>query len=414
MSTTSHQGLTALSSAMLGLSTIAVGLRFYTRNLQRAVLKADDWIMIPTLADVKLSAVASGDNGNRLLRYEWLPQISGEEGQCLFLSLSGLQQKVLGYPTPTDHKIPVSTAAMTSKVLYMAFDWFSMATLGCIKISALFFYHRLFCVGRQWNLFKGLVITSVGVVVLWTCAFMILTGLQCGTHFSALWIKADYKKYCHISYPYLLGFAISDFLLDLWIICLPIPQIWAIKSTNGRKFAIMGVFALAFVYGFGACIARMVVYIQIAHAGPQDHDDPRLVNTKGIYLSVLEAGLSCVAVNLPTLWYLISKATPNKVLRGIWSIVSLGSIRSPSPTSSRIWQRSRQSQPPHPYQNSDGKRKSLASSSQSYLHRPDAIEIETFATHDIESRVRKSTILPTNVQVTKTLSQVSEYLKVKE
>jgi hypothetical protein len=49
MSTTSHEGLLALSTATLAISTIAVGLRFYARTVQKAGLKIDDWIMIPTI-----------------------------------------------------------------------------------------------------------------------------------------------------------------------------------------------------------------------------------------------------------------------------------------------------------------------------------------------------------------------------
>lgn len=60
--------------------------------------------------------------------------------------------------------------------------------------------------------------------------FLILTGLQCGTHFSALWSGAlAQAQYCHISYPFLLGLTISDFLLDIWIICLPLPQVGVLE-----------------------------------------------------------------------------------------------------------------------------------------------------------------------------------------
>lgn len=49
MSTTSHEGLTAVASSLLALSTVSVALRFYSRHIQKAPLKADDWIMIPCL-----------------------------------------------------------------------------------------------------------------------------------------------------------------------------------------------------------------------------------------------------------------------------------------------------------------------------------------------------------------------------
>ena len=49
MSSTSAQGLTALSSTLLGLSTIAITLRFYARHVQKAPVKSDDWFMVPCL-----------------------------------------------------------------------------------------------------------------------------------------------------------------------------------------------------------------------------------------------------------------------------------------------------------------------------------------------------------------------------
>ena len=49
MSSTSHEGFTALSSTFLVLSVVAVGLRFYARYKAKTHVKADDWIMIPCL-----------------------------------------------------------------------------------------------------------------------------------------------------------------------------------------------------------------------------------------------------------------------------------------------------------------------------------------------------------------------------
>ena len=49
MSSTSAQGLTALSSTLLGLSTIAIGLRFYARHVQKVPRKMDDWVTLPCL-----------------------------------------------------------------------------------------------------------------------------------------------------------------------------------------------------------------------------------------------------------------------------------------------------------------------------------------------------------------------------
>jgi hypothetical protein len=143
---------------------------------------------------------------------------------------------------------------------------FSSTTFGCIKIGALLFYRRIFCVLGPRTVFKGLVTGSIVIVALWTIAYLLLAGLQCGTHFSAVWsARTTYIKYCHISYSFLLSFAISDFLLDLWILMLPVPEvsvhncmseiesncvwikIWRIHSTVKRRLSIIAVFSLALV-----------------------------------------------------------------------------------------------------------------------------------------------------------------------
>ncbi|KAK8062537.1 hypothetical protein PG997_014634 [Apiospora hydei] len=53
--------------------------------------------------------------------------------------------------------------------------------------------------------------------------FQFLAGFQCGTHFSALY-DGTYDQYYTISFPFAYGLATSDFLLDVWILVLPIPR----------------------------------------------------------------------------------------------------------------------------------------------------------------------------------------------
>ena len=65
---------------------------------------------------------------------------------------------------------------------------------------------------------------TVIIVMLWLVVFQFLTGFQCGVHFSALW-DGSYLQYCTISFPFLYGLAVSDFLLEVWILALPIPKV---------------------------------------------------------------------------------------------------------------------------------------------------------------------------------------------
>lgn len=109
-------------------------------------------------------------------------------------------------------------------------------------------------------------LATIVIVVVWLVVFQFLTGFQCGTHFSALW-DGTYTEYCTISFPFLYGLAVSDFLLDIWILALPVPRIIQLQASMQRKLAIIGIFLLAFV-GLGASITRMVTYIVIENGGP--------------------------------------------------------------------------------------------------------------------------------------------------
>lgn len=121
----------------------------------------------------------------------------------------------------------------------------------------------------QRTFFSYLTLISIIVVALWTAGYDILTGLACGTHFSALWTGPhDYDRYCRTTaWWFLLSLTISDFLLDIWILALPLPQasnlsanveqslqtkadlhqIWTLQTSLRRRIGVMGVFLLAFV-----------------------------------------------------------------------------------------------------------------------------------------------------------------------
>ena len=51
-------------------------------------------------------------------------------------------------------------------------------------------------------------------------------------------------------------------------------------------------------------------------------------NTQIAYFNILEAGMTIVAVNLPSLWYYMKHSSPEGVLRSVRSKLSIGSHRS--------------------------------------------------------------------------------------
>jgi len=299
MSSNSAAGLRAVCGAFVGLSVLTTAGRFYARSQSKAPYGPDDWLMVAaTISFITASA-------------------------CL-LRIVALGQ--LGYPS--DHLTMLETLETMEpfQKLLIAWNTFVTLCLACTKISVLFFYRRIFCVHGRRETFYVLTTGTIGVVVCWLIAFEFSGWFQCGSHISALW-DGSYLEYCTHSFPYLYGLAISDFLLDIWILVLPFPQILNLHVTTAKKASIGGVFLLAFV-GLGASIARMVEYIQIENGGVGGifSTDREESLTIAAYLAMLEVGMSLVAANLPSLWLIFTKTIPESVVRSIGSVLSLRSM----------------------------------------------------------------------------------------
>ena len=117
---------------------------------------------------------------------------------------------------------------------YYAFELVQTPTYGFIKVAALVFFRRIFCVKGSRDWFNTTTLVMIVVIVLWTVAFEVLAASQCGTHPSALWSgSTKYFEYCSIALPYLLSFSVSDFITDVMILIVPIPMIWSLKINLG-------------------------------------------------------------------------------------------------------------------------------------------------------------------------------------
>jgi hypothetical protein len=115
----------------------------------------------------------------------------------------------------------------TSIQLLEAFQYIQIVALSLIKLGALAFYHRIFAVKFHRTKFDYILIATEVVVGLWAIAMLIMNSLQCGSHISALWTGYDvWSEYCATLSPnFEDAFSISNFILDLWILILPLPKV---------------------------------------------------------------------------------------------------------------------------------------------------------------------------------------------
>lgn len=298
MSTASAEGLRALCGSLVAITTIVSGLRLHARRVQRVEFGIDDWIIIPSyMAFIGMVACA----------------------------LLGVQLRQFGYP-----QTQVAASHLPFRVeasLVVSLDILSAASLGFTRISALLFYCRVFCVLGRTRVLRAAIYTSIMVISLWMAAFIILPPLQCGPDLSVWSAPTSVRAaHCSMGNKIILGFCISDLLIETAVIVMPIPSILRLQTSLKRRLALLFVFLTAFV-SLGAVVARLVITVKL-HA--HQIKDLSEANTTETFMWILEAGFALIAVNLPSLWWFRHKIQPEKILVSVRSFISLRSMRSSS------------------------------------------------------------------------------------
>ena len=143
----------------------------------------------------------------------------------------------------------------------------SIPALGCVKLSFLFFYRRVFCVDKK-SVAGIVTMTAIVATAAWTISYFFAFFFACGTNFSAWWgSTVSLMTRCVKTFELLFSLAITDFVFDIVIITIPIPfvsplveftyflsecrllsvQVWQLQMTTGRKLAVSMVFLLGSV-----------------------------------------------------------------------------------------------------------------------------------------------------------------------
>lgn len=95
--------------------------------------------------------------------------------------------------------------------------------MGLLKLSICFFYRRVFR-GPKFNTVSRIAIV---IVILWIVVFTVTYAAACGTYWDARWASMLINtQRCEIhTFNLLLAYAISDVVLDLAILVIPVPLV---------------------------------------------------------------------------------------------------------------------------------------------------------------------------------------------
>src|SRR4051812_38230445 len=95
---------------------------------------------------------------------------------------------------------------------------------GCIKLSALFLYHRIFVINKDVAGADPLLKIMIAICALWTIGFWLAQIFGCGSHFEKPFGTLAQIASCNPN-PRLDALMISDLVTDIMVWLVPIPLV---------------------------------------------------------------------------------------------------------------------------------------------------------------------------------------------
>ena len=122
-------------------------------------------------------------------------------------------------------------------------DQMYRTALTLIKTSIVIFYLRVFRVYRTW--WRMALWFAFFMLWVWYIAFSAMALFRCRP-ISRAWKIPGPSGQCLRSQPITLASRITDVVMDVWILILPIPMLWGLQMRLLRKVGITAVFILGY------------------------------------------------------------------------------------------------------------------------------------------------------------------------
>ncbi|KAI3328677.1 hypothetical protein F4824DRAFT_482649 [Ustulina deusta] len=264
------------------LPIIAVAFRFWSRLIQHSGFSWDDYFILPGL----LFSVAICAN------------------TVVSVTLGGLGSHIR---LDAEGNIILDKRLTIFLQTEFATQLLSVVSLASTKLSIVLFYRRIF----RGNLFSIISLILLVVISAWGISFFFATLLECiptSQAWESLYGTPEHDKYCYQYLPMFKATAISNMIVDIGILSVPIPIVWKLKIPTKQKIAVSVIFLLgAFVVGIS--IARIYFFYQ-SSASYEDALDITVNIAPTLYWTELEASIAVISACLPTLKPLFSHLGP--------------------------------------------------------------------------------------------------------
>ncbi|KAI0008478.1 hypothetical protein F4779DRAFT_448654 [Xylariaceae sp. FL0662B] len=179
-----------------------------------------------------------------------------------------------------------------AKYLYIGIMFFD-SSITFPKLSAIFFYARVFC-PRNGHFTVNLWVVG-SLVVAWLIAALVSDIFLCSPIEKA-WNQTLPGTCANAFFRYLITAAISV-LIDFYILLLPVPKIWALKMSLKRRIYLLAAFFLAYSV-IVVSIGRLISTINFI---PDRALDLTWDQLDYMYWGCLEGALSIISINVPNI-----------------------------------------------------------------------------------------------------------------
>lgn len=193
------------------------------------------------------------------------------------------------------------------KILFISEMFFSCA-ITSVKISILCFYYTLFQVVTAFR--RALYVTGA-ICIIWLITVLFVVIFQCSP-IHAFWDSVSSPMYCKASANVLLGYEVSNLIIDVIILLLPVMVIRTLHLPLWRKLSV----AVVFLLGGFVCVASIVRITRIWRM-PNPAVDIHLPTV--IMWSTIQLGTGIICACLPTYGPLLKSEFIDRVFKRLLS-----------------------------------------------------------------------------------------------
>ncbi|KAM3074407.1 hypothetical protein ACMFMG_002786 [Clarireedia jacksonii] len=276
----SKSQMIGLGFSFIVLPIIAVALRFWAKYLGRRSFQLDDYLILVALAfaigccSVQLAATYRGNLG-----------------QHEAIDANG--QPILNDPRFVFYE-----------KCKFAINMLTTIGLGLIKSSILVFYMNIF----RGNVFVISARVMLAIVFTWTVSFFFANLFTC--YPITPFVEQFYGHTCMNTVPMWYAMSISDMIVDILILLLPIPMVLQLKLRPKQKIGVLGMFLLgATVCAFS--VARMLAYFHVDSVFLAHYNDETFYTSPVFFWANIELSSAIMCACLPTyrpLWLRLTKS----------------------------------------------------------------------------------------------------------